>query len=86
MRIAVRASEKQKQEFLSSTMPAGIKLSWIDGEWTEADAYFDLLFDENNLPNNIFIKDKIVFVNAVTITGEVLTHKLCAYQCVAGIC
>ncbi len=66
MTIAIKANEEQKAEFLSKKIPSFIELIWIENEWTEADVYFDLNFNEENLSENIFIKNKIVFANAVT--------------------
>jgi 3-hydroxybutyryl-CoA dehydrogenase len=72
MTIAIKANEEQKAEFLSKKIPSNMDLIWFDTEFPEADAYFDLSFDEINLLDNIFIKDKIVFANAVTATCSVL--------------
>ncbi|CAN5637266.1 hypothetical protein BH10BAC2_BH10BAC2_29080 [soil metagenome] len=68
MRIVVRSSELQKGEWLGKPAKTGVDLHFIDADEhlseTGADAYFDLLFDENNgqLPNT----NKPIFVNAVT--------------------
>lgn len=67
MRLVVRSSELQKSEWLAKPAASGVELHFIGaGEPffdKDADAYFDLLFEENNvqLPNT----NKLVFVNAV---------------------
>ncbi len=75
MTIAVRANEQQKKEFLSKTIPDDIKISWLDEDdipvILNADAYFDLLFDEDDMENNVMVEDIPVFANAVCCTcGE----------------
>lgn len=68
MRIAIRSSAVQKAEWLDKPATAGVDLHFMGKDdqlyQTDADAYFDLLCDENNIerPNTI----KPVFVNAVT--------------------
>lgn len=68
MRIAIRSSAVQKAEWLDKPATTGFDFHFIGmGEQlyhTDADAYFDLLYNENNIekPNTI----KPVFVNAVT--------------------
>lgn len=68
MRIVVRSSELQKAEWLNKPSATGVDLHFLGTNETlpesGADAYFDLLFEENNrpLPNT----NKPVFVNAVT--------------------
>lgn len=69
MIIAVRADEKQKEEFFSKGIPAEVKVVWVaKGEPLDtinADAYFDLLFGDVLYTQ---IENKIVLVNAVTLT------------------
>lgn len=69
MTIAVRANEKQKEEFLSNTIPPAVEVVWVDkGEelsLMDADVYFDLLFGD---VLHAQIENKIVFVNAVVLT------------------
>lgn len=72
MTIAIKANEEEKAEFLSKKIPSNIQLLWMENEWIEADVYFDLNFNEENLSKNIFIENKIVFANAVTATCSTL--------------
>ncbi len=46
MRIAVKATGKQKQEWLSKSTAPGAEIIWIANEIPEADAYFDLGYDD----------------------------------------
>jgi len=67
MRIAIRANDQQKKE-LSEKEIDSAEVVWLDEQpqnINDVDAYFDLLFDECNLSKNIFVKDVIVFANAV---------------------
>ncbi len=70
MRIIVRASKEQKEEWLQKSVSQNETVEFLD-ELTDTtpDVFFDLLFNENN-PE--FIKtDKPVFINAViTILDE----------------
>lgn len=72
MRIIIRADEKQKNEWLSKSDPTQVQLTWIGRDDhasnIDTDAHFDLLFDEENFFKNNFIKNTIVFANAVTAT------------------
>ncbi len=73
MQIVVKADAQQKQEFLAKGIPAEVGVHWLTrGEAVpEADAYFDLLFEEEGLAFS-GITTKPVFVNAVIATGAVL--------------
>src|SRR5690242_2887001 len=67
MRIAIRANDQQKKE-LSEKKIDSAEVVWLDQQpqnISDVDAYFDLLFDECDLSKNIFVKDVIVFANAV---------------------
>lgn len=71
MKIAVRANEKQKLEFLSKNIADNISIQWIKQDENlnaHPDVYFDLLFDDINLSNNILATDILVFANAVSCT------------------
>lgn len=72
MHIIVRASEAQKQEFLSKYLPEAIQLTWYGEddliEEANADVYFDLLYDKEHTGANLFVKGKLVFANAVITT------------------
>ena len=67
MRIAIRANEHQKKELLEKKID-GAEVIWLDEQQQnigDVDAYFDLFFDESDFSKNTFIKDVIVFANAV---------------------
>jgi len=73
MRIAVCADDTQKNEILSKGINEGIEIIWFSNlhENTNADACFDLLFNEADISKNNFIHDTVVFANAViTPTSE----------------
>lgn len=73
MIIAVRATEEQKEEFLSKKIPPEIGLKWLQKNDVfnakDADVYFDLLFGD-------VLHDSVetipVFVNAVVLTTKEL--------------
>lgn len=73
MQIVVKADSQQKEEFLAKGVPADVFITWLSGKMEmpipEADAYFDLLFEEEG-PAFSAITDKPVFVNAVIATGK----------------
>ena len=72
MKIIIRADEQQKNEWLSKNQSADLQLTWIGSEDEvpnlDTDAYFDLLFDEEYISQNKFVKDTVVFANAVIPT------------------
>jgi 3-hydroxybutyryl-CoA dehydrogenase len=74
MRIAICANEEQKKELLEKGINNSVEVAWFNEQQQSInnfDAYFDLLFDEADNTNNIFLNDVIVFVNAVaTITSD----------------
>lgn len=68
MKIAVRGNEQQRLAWNEKNISQLQECTWHEGETffsATADVYFDLLFDENDIEKNIFIKDKPVFANAV---------------------
>lgn len=71
MHIVLKADTQQKAAFLAKGVPAEMQLTWLTDEMPvpEADAYFDLLFEENG-PSFAAIKNKPVFINAVIKTGK----------------
>jgi 3-hydroxybutyryl-CoA dehydrogenase len=71
MQIVVRADAMQKEEFLSKGIPGSISITWLENEADipDADAYFDLLFEDNGLAFS-GVTGKPVFVNAVIETGD----------------
>jgi len=78
MHIAAKGDEERKGAFFSKGIPPGVTIQWAEAGDTlasvEADAYFDLLFDNNFLPANEFITGKPVFVSAVTCTAKEIGH------------
>jgi 3-hydroxybutyryl-CoA dehydrogenase len=78
MHIAVKAGEEQKREFLSKGVPQAVIVQWLGPddllEQVEVDAYFDLLFKNEFTTATGFIKQKIVFINAVSYTSRDIGH------------
>ncbi len=71
MRIAIRADAEQKIELLNKKTAGDINIIWLDNKTynsIHADAYFDLMFDDTAINNNILVDDTIVFANAVSCT------------------
>lgn len=73
MHIVVIADDQQREEFLSKNIPDGVLITWvsINAIVPEADAYFDLLFEDQG-PSFEEVTDKPVFVNAVITTCDAL--------------
>ncbi len=73
MRIAIKATPQQKEEWLSKQISPDIELIWVETNIPDADAYFDLSFEESGsaFPE---IKDKSVFANAVIKISDELPH------------
>lgn len=77
MTIAILADDVLKEEWLAKETPSAVVFIWVDSVrslvMTEADTYFDLLFDAD--PERVerlkSIKGKPLFVNAVAWTGKV---------------
>ena len=71
MHIVVKGDDQQRDEFLSKPIADGIIVTWIstNDRVPKADAYFDLLFDEQG-PSFGGITDKPVFLNAVITTCD----------------
>lgn len=67
MKIAVKAGAARQQEWLSKNSAAGVELVWVETGTPEADAYFDLEFEEMG-PAFSDTGDKPLFVNAVIKT------------------
>ncbi len=76
MRINIRASETQKAILLSKKIDSTVEVIWSENNFAEADAYIDLLFEENK---TVFdsIKNKPVIVNAVIKTANNLPSNYC---------
>ncbi len=64
MRIAVKSTIEQREEFLSKPLPAETEVIWVETDIPEADIYFDLCFEERGASFNT-VTQKPVFVNAV---------------------
>jgi len=71
MKLAVKASQEQQEEFLSKSIPANISIIWVKENIPEADAYFDLLVEEDGAAFSS-VNNKPVFVNAVIETCKTL--------------
>jgi len=71
MQLAVKASQEQQEEFLSKSIPANISIIWVKENIPEADAYFDLLIEEDGAAFSS-VNNKPVFVNAVIETCKTL--------------
>ncbi len=71
MRIAIKATPQQKEEWLSKQISTAIELIWVETNVPDADAYFDLSFEEygSAFPD---ITHKTVFANAVIKASEEL--------------
>jgi 3-hydroxybutyryl-CoA dehydrogenase len=78
MHIVVRSTKDQKQELLQKGFEKNIEVEWIseneDIAAIKADAYFDLVFNDADIPNNSFISEKPVFVHAVICTCKEINH------------
>jgi 3-hydroxybutyryl-CoA dehydrogenase len=74
MRLSILADEALKKEFLQKGIPAGIEIRWENSLEelvnAQADAYFDLLFE--NKPSRVEALKKLlpkpIYINAVTDT------------------
>jgi 3-hydroxybutyryl-CoA dehydrogenase len=71
MIIAVKAYPWQKEEWLSKQTNNNVEILWIDNNIPEAEAYFDLTFEEYGAAFDGIIA-KPVFVNAVIHTSNEL--------------
>ena len=76
MQIAVRADELQKKAWLEKGFEGMIVIEWIGAHESlkniQADAYFDLLFEEDAPDLNEYPADKILFINSISITAAAL--------------
>ncbi len=73
MHIVVKADTMQRDEFMSKPISESVKITWFVSETLipEADAYFDLLYEEQG-SGFATITNKPVFVNVVIGTGKTL--------------
>jgi 3-hydroxybutyryl-CoA dehydrogenase len=76
MNIIINASESQKAILQGKTIQISVNIKWYENTVNEADAYIDLLFDEEQ---SVFqtITDKPVIVNAVITTCDNLPNNFC---------
>lgn len=75
MRIAICANEIQKNEVLEKGIGESVEIVWFNEQQekiTNVDACIDLLFDERENAENIFIKDIPVLANTVITTASQL--------------
>lgn len=74
MRVAVKANAQQKEEWLSKQTAEGIEVIWMEHQVPEADAYFDLTFEDFGA---VFqnINNKPVFINSVIKPSNELPSK-----------
>ena len=78
MIIAILADEEIKSEIIDKGYSDAVEIIWADSVQSlriiEADAYFDLLFDNDRerIAKLRFVLPKPLFVNAVIETGKVL--------------
>ena len=73
MHIAVRSTAKQRLEFEQKGFDQRVSITWLSRHeklfHVEADAVFDLVFDDTNISANEFLEQTLVFANAVNCTG-----------------
>lgn len=73
MHIAIRADVGQQKELMDKGLLENIIVQWIEpaGSFTgaDADAFFDLCFDDINVSANEFVADSPAFVHAVNCVG-----------------
>jgi len=79
MHIAVRSTQRQKQEFEQKGFSSTVNIHWLtekeDIDQAQADAFFDLAFNDSDLSANKFIDNTLVFANAVNCTCIHIGHK-----------
>lgn len=78
MHIAIRATQQQKDELLRKGFNAAIVIKWLlENEHFpgKTDAFFDLVFNEENISANSFTNEPVVFANAVNCTCADINKK-----------
>ena len=72
MHIAVRSTDQQREEFEQKGYSSMVTIHWLSGHENinnvNADACFDLAFNDSDPAANKFLDQTIVFVNAVNST------------------
>lgn len=76
MQILIRASEEQKNVLLNKSISSNTTITWYINEFVDADAYIDLLFEDDESVFNA-IKNKPVIVNLVTKTCTNIPNNYC---------
>ena len=76
MRINIRASENQKAILLAKRIDSTVEIIWFENKFIEADAYIDLLFEQNETVFDA-IQNKPIIVNAVIKTANHLPNNYC---------
>ncbi len=84
MNIVVSASESMKEELLSGGLKQDVLIEWVSSSelfnnYTEADAYIDILFD-GNVETLMNLLPKPVFVNSVSKTLEELPERVIRFN------
>ncbi len=76
MHIQIRASEEQKQLLIQKKINSEIKISWFETTIVDADAYVDLIFEDET---DVFagMLTKIVLVNSIIKTCTSLPTDYC---------
>jgi 3-hydroxybutyryl-CoA dehydrogenase len=78
MKVAIRSTEKQKEEILKKGFSEPVRIEWLSEDENlkdaEVDAFFDLTFNCLNLAANTFVDNIVVFANTVNCTCAELNH------------
>ena len=79
MQIAVRSTQIQRDEFVQKGFDPAVTVQWLaedeDLNSAQADAYFDLAFNDIDPYANKFLEKETVFVNAVACTCSTIDRK-----------
>src|ERR1700750_2335225 len=74
MHLAIRSTENQRQELIQKGFGNNVSIEWIKKnerlDLINADTYFDLTFNDDDIESNVFITEKLVFVHAVNCICE----------------
>lgn len=75
MRIAICANDEQTNELLEKGIDKNVEVIWLTRQQeniANADACIDLLFNEENITQNIFVQNLPVLANSVITTASEL--------------
>jgi 3-hydroxybutyryl-CoA dehydrogenase len=79
MQIAIRSTKTQKEELLQKGFSEAVTIQWLleteDLNDANAEAFFDLTFNDINIAANKFLNNIIVFANAVNCTSKEIDQK-----------